>query len=348
MSIKLMLYLPIFNISTFSLFILWILIMQQLCHTKLTNKTRLYRIIWLLAFSTLSIFDNGLLYLSMILNHLPLWRATYIVEAICLTIAFHIFCQCQLAIIQNRYYLVQKSPPEYIHTAIKILEILLISAVWVCYTLLILTQQLYFAEVCYILLITMVFIQCFITLIVFSKLFKRLSHTDQTSNSKIYVAKNAIKFSIFLCIIICIVCLMSIVISFWIFFSGGKASFDHRLVDSIFYSLFLLTIITALYLWIYKRVSCCVLRKGTVLDNRVCNDFMDFFCFCITRKVVTDSRKQFNDLTSDYSHADSNKIAVLLENSSKHTIMTGLIEKQSETRANSGLTDYKTSVQSTQ
>eukprot|EP01084_Bolivina_argentea_P169690 294137_1 len=338
------LFLPLLSVSTALLTILWVLVMQQLCNTHITEKKRLYRITLLLIFSTFAIFDNGLLYLSSMMPNyelfpgVQLWVVTYTIEAISVMIGFHIFCKCQLAIIHNRYYLVNISPPAWIQFFLRIVETVYIFAVCYCYILLLLLNNLNYAQAFYIVLTGIVFIQCLITLVIFSKLLKHLSELNA---DKLNIAKHAIRFGIFLCIVICIVCLMSIAWALEFMFSFTDFAFNHGLVDSIFHSLFLSIIIISLYLWIYQKMR-LVVGKGTVCHLCGCTDCVHFWCGCCIRKVRISSANHHKKQTN--IHHD--KMDVLLEESSKQTITEGLAKPKNTTSGLTEVTEHTTSVQS--
>ena len=139
-------YLLSLTASSSILLILWTLIVRQLCITpmlgpKIRNE-RLHRVILLTVFSTLSLLHNALIYLTnmysdyLLLHFVPLWLLTYIVEALCFMMGFHLYGLCELSIINGIYFPIDIDPPKWFQCTLCIIrnkKMLYISAVAVVY-----------------------------------------------------------------------------------------------------------------------------------------------------------------------------------------------------------------------
>ena len=57
-----------------------------------------------------------------------------------------------------------------------------------------------------------------------------------------------------------------------------RIHFDHTLLSLVMHSVFLILVITALFLWIFEKVQCCRLQKGTVCQYWGCGAFWAVCC----------------------------------------------------------------------
>eukprot|EP01084_Bolivina_argentea_P220649 373908_1 len=118
-------YMLLFLATSTIICTLWLLSMQQLCITKLRDYNRLIRTLLLVLFSSLSIFLNGLVYLSTIFPDFN-WNASSTdinitfsmlsngTEAFVLVIGFHIARIVISSMIHNMYLHTNSQPPNWI------------------------------------------------------------------------------------------------------------------------------------------------------------------------------------------------------------------------------------------
>ena len=348
------LYLIIMGASSFILLIIWTLMMQQLCHTKLQNRTRLYNTTLLVIFSTLSLFNNALIYLVAFMpeyklfHRFKIWILCYIVEPFALIMGFHIFIISQLTIIHNMYLPMNIHPPKWIKSVLQIVEFIYIAAVFFCYTVLLVLNDQKFAQIFYVFLMATVLILSLMASIIFCRLLRTLNKiVGCEQEEKLTTAKHGVRVGITLSIITCIVCIICGIIAVDIIFEDVVIGFNHDLIDAVFHSIFLFMISISLYLWIYQPAYCCYIRKRTVCDSCGCNDFIEFWCtFCVKRSKKARRNKRISPRGDNNEY----RTAMLLEESSKRTILTGgtagTMDDDALHNTNSKITDYNgTSIQ---
>ena len=360
------------SISTCIIFIFWVLIMQQLCHTKVSHRQRLYRIITLVVVYTLGIFDNILIYLESFMpeyspfggTSIKIWQICYIIEPIALIIGFHALCECLLAIIHNMYLPVNMTPPKWIEFSVRIVKYIYTVLVIFIYSLLLILNKPIYAQYFYVILTGIVCILSFFALYIFCKLLSSLNKINKSNENqdKLNKAKHGIRIGIFLVFCIDIICIISTVIALeniLNFLEYDQWKNNQKLIDCIFHSVFLFIIVISLYLWIYQKSECCIYRKRSVCDSCGCTDFVEFWCTCCLRHAARrrrlKKRAQNEEKLKQDDNVDNDHRAVLMEESSKRipTADTGgaatdtferdLNRKHRDT--NSKLTDYHASIQ---
>ena len=298
------------------LLLLWLCMLLQLCATKLSrrHKDRFYKMSILTLFSTLSVVLNALTYLTAMFPHfiflaaIPLWRITYIAEAVTIIIGFHLYGLSQLSILNRIYTPIRLRPPQCIRRMLQTVEVAFIGTVLAFYAFVVVKHRVEWTQRLYALLTAIVLIESLVVVIALNRLLGMLraaaAHSAELSElelDKLRAAQQRLRCAMFLGLSICVVCVVGLAISVEIAFAVIRirtlsiSAFLFQFQDCAMHSAILILLNAALFLWIFSvehcRRDCCALRRGTVCDYCGCVDLVQ--CFCCVPDAQRSSDQDF-------------------------------------------------------
>ena len=310
-------YLLSLTISSFILLILWILIVRQLCVTVIgIGNRRLRQVTLLTIFSSLSLVHNALIYLTnmyseyWILHIIPLWRMTYVVEALSFMLGFHLYGLCELSIINGIYFPIDMDPPKWFQITLCIIrnkKLFYIAAVAVIYGFVLSDRHniTLWSQRFYAFLTLVVGIESLAITFVLKRVLRILNTmrcAERINERKLLKAKRGIRASMTVFILLCVVSILSFGIAVQLlchYLPIDLSAYVVALQMCIMHSIFLILINTSLFFWIYKRRRCCTLRRGTVCDFFGFVDIMEW----IVKVLCCRKRKESKRFSLLFEHS---------------------------------------------
>ena len=290
-------YLLLLCISSIIFIILWIYTLQQFCSATVKSVQRARKLWLLLLLSTFSILLNSSIYLSCIFPNFiifatyNLWILTDILEVIVLMLGFYLYGEFQIGIIHDMYIPINMKPPAWIKNVFDIIKSIYFITVLAFYSFVYVFDDRVWVFRFYFVLSAVTFVQSLIALCVLWRILNKLNALrayikNQSENTKLKKAQKAMRIALFIVGIICFTCIISALFAVEYICNFIPIQFDHTLFLLIMHSVFLMLVIIALFLWMYKKSKWCIVRKHTICDYWGCASFWVFCCgeCCLDRK----------------------------------------------------------------
>eukprot|EP01084_Bolivina_argentea_P062479 114260_1 len=272
------LYLPLLLVSSTILLILWLLAIQQLCITKLNDKKRLKRVIWVLVFGTLCVILNSLVYSSSIYLNFTwvgpahkIWNLSmlfHVVELLTVLTGFHIGQMVLSSMIDNIYSHIL-TPPKWKKLLLYAVEFFIIIAILIGYTFsFIVYKNMFGILLFYIVMKVTIIVEDAYVLYIMKSMDNALRTTQTVDSDKLESAINSIKIARFLLIMIVIICICYLSFSIWEIkhnYMGVSLNLTH--IADLLHSSLAIAVFTFFEWWIFKKeCNCCVMEKKKYID----------------------------------------------------------------------------------
>eukprot|EP01083_Nonionella_stella_P147086 463526_1 len=280
-------YIILLCISSILFIVLWTFIMHQFCTTKVKRIERVFKTSLLALLATLSVFLNVSTYLAFILpdyahiSDSTLWVVSNLLEVTVLILGFYLFSMFQMSIICDMYTPINMKPPKWIKPLFNAIQFTYFFTVLFFFSFVYLFKNVIWIWRFYFVLSSVTFIQALIVFCVLRRLLKIFKNIDRCNmnDAKLKKAQHAIRIAMIVVIALCFVSLVCGCFALEYTYHYLPLDFDHILLYLVLHSLFLLLVIIALFLWIYKDTKWCFLnRKSTVCDVWGCGAFWAKCC----------------------------------------------------------------------
>ena len=273
-------YIILLIISEFTLFVLLIIGIQQLCISDIFDeKPRLRRILLILLNLICFLCLNPLVYFSALHPHQKIFRSDLnvqslyiLVEALAAIIGFHTFGKMFIFIIDTIYKSTPIRSPKWFYFFMSAIEVIGIMSVIICHSLAIITNDTKWIFIFFIVFGALVFI---LDVAIIALLRTALKLYDGISGKfkEIQSAKCLIKMAMCMGVGIIICAIIDITFTVQEMTDFELFHFDFMLVSTIMHSVILIALGLAEILWIYKNKLCCVVPEDSMCDvwcNQLC------------------------------------------------------------------------------
>eukprot|EP01084_Bolivina_argentea_P132687 234158_1 len=331
-------------ITTFTLTIQCFIVFQQLCITNIADRIRLYRILMISLYTTLSIMGNILMYLSALYPDYTIASLAtnistiqIIIEAISICIGFHLFRIFNIQTSHKIYAPTNTYPPKWIIRIFICSECVSDVTVVSCYALHFVFSDIDFIHIFYIFLSVVIIIQTPLIYFAASRVFKSLNTATRiqsiivvpsencsmsSKHTKLQSAKQKMKCSM-------IVALFIIFAGFLVLFLNVATVLNEQnyneTLDDIMHAILPFLFITVLIFWLYQDSKCC-----SVPRNSICELFEDCMgCSC----GYDDDDEQLNNIHNRYIFIMDKEKSVDTNNAELPT-NSSVNSSQSTTRVN--------------
>ncbi len=241
----------------------------------------------MLVLATFSLALNVTIHITVLQtrNRFHFTALSAILEVLVLLIGFHLFGVFQIGIIKDMYIPIGQKPPQWIGHIFNIIEGLYFMSVFVLYIMAYLFSDLRWIYRFYIVLSTITFVQSLMAIVILWRLIPLLP----TGSKRALYITLSVQFAI------CFVAAVSACFAVEYIVPFIPLHLPRVFLIVIMHAVFLIIVLTALLLWVYKGGKCCVLERRTVCHYWGCGPFWAHCCArCCTHNFGSKRRMRPN------------------------------------------------------